>query len=153
MARSSNYWNFKSTALKFYKSIASKVLKTGVRKLKEKSGNYHDANINFHVFNQGTQINWSFKLIIKKTVKNIFWSFFNLTLEKNLIWRHSRLGFPFAKLLRNLCGTKRKIFLSLRKSFARKKQQFAQSFAKVISRKIALFRFCETQVLRNSAIS
>jgi len=27
-------------------------------------------------------------------------------------------------------------------------QQFAQSFAKVISRKIALFRFCETQVLR-----
>ena len=32
-----------------------------------------------------------------------------------------------------------------------KKQQFAQSFAKVISRKIALFCFCETQVLRNSA--
>ena len=31
---------------------------------------------------------------------------------------------------------------------AKKKQQFAQSFAKVISRKIALFRFCETQVLR-----
>ena len=34
--------------------------------------------------------------------------------------------------------------------FCAKKQQFAQ-FAKVISRKIALFRFCETQVLRNSA--
>ena len=34
-----------------------------------------------------------------------------------------------------------------------KKLQFAQSFAKVISRKIALFRFCETQVLRNSPIS
>ena len=33
-----------------------------------------------------------------------------------------RLGFPFAKLLRNFCfcGTKRKIFLSLRISFARK---------------------------------
>ena len=30
------------------------------------------------------------------------------------------LGFPFAKLLRNFCGTKRKIFLSLRISFARK---------------------------------
>ena len=27
--------------------------------------------------------------------------------------------------------------------FALKKQKFAQSFAKVISRKIALFRFCE----------
>ena len=60
--------------------------------------------------------------------------------------------FPFAKLLR-------KIFLSLRIRFARK--PFAQSFAKVISRKIALFRFCKTQVLhnyitrvlRNSAIS
>jgi len=63
----------------------------------------------------------------------------------------SELGLPFAKLLSNFCGTKRKIFLSLRISFARKKQQFAQSFAKVISRKIALFRFCETQVLRNSA--
>ena len=62
----------------------------------------------------------------------------------------SSLGFPFAKLLRNFCGTKR--ILSLRVSFARKKQQFAQSFAKVISRKIALFRFCETQVLRKSAI-
>ena len=34
---------------------------------------------------------------------------------------------------------------------AKKKQQFAQSFAKVISRKIGLYRFCETQVLRNSA--
>ena len=34
---------------------------------------------------------------------------------------------------------------------AKKKQQFAQSFAKVISRKIALYRFCETQVLRNCA--
>ena len=54
--------------------------------------------------------------------------------------------------------------VSIRKTFAQffflctlvlneKKQQFAQSFAKVISRKIALFRFCETQVLRNSAIS
>ena len=37
--------------------------------------------------------------------------------------------------------------------FCAKKQQFAQSFAKVISRKIAIFRFCKTQVLRNSAIS
>ena len=64
------------------------------------------------------------------------------------------VGFPFAKLLRNFCGTKRKIFLSLHISFARKKKQnLAQSFAKVILRKIALFRFCETQVLRNSEIS
>ena len=30
------------------------------------------------------------------------------------------LGFPFAKLLRNFCGTKRKIVLSLRIRFARK---------------------------------
>ena len=148
MARASNYWNFKSTALKFYKSIASKVLKTGVRKLKEKSGNYHDASINFHVFNQGTQINWSFKLIIKKTVKNIFWSFFNLTLEKNLIWRHSRLGFPFAKLLRNLCGTKRKIFLSLHISFARKKTTIC-----AIIRKSHFAQNCPFPFLRNSSFA
>ena len=118
MARASNYWNFKSTALKFYKSIASKVLKTGVRKLKEKSGNYHDANINFHVFNQGTQINWSFKLIIKKPVKNIFLELFQLNFRKK----------P------NLTS------LSLRVSI--RKSHFAQN---------ALFRFCKTQVLRNSA--
>ena len=148
MARASNYWNFKSTALKFYKSIASKVLKTGVRKLKEKSGNYHDASINFHVFNQGTQINWSFKLIVKKPVKNIFWSFFNLTLEKNLIWRHSRLGFPFAKLLRNLCGTKRKIFLSLHISFARKKTTIC-----AIIRKSHFAQNCPFPFLRNSSFA
>ena len=53
-----------------------------------------------------------------------------------------------AQFLRN---ETQNLFLSLRISFARKKQQFAQSFAKVISRKIAHFRFCETQVLRNSA--
>ena len=35
--------------------------------------------------------------------------------------------------------------------FCAKTQKFSQSFAKVISRKIALLRFCETQVLRNSA--
>ena len=65
----------------------------------------------------------------------------------------SYLGFPFAKLLRNFCGTKRKIFLSLRISFARKNNNLRNHSQKVISRKIALFRFCETQVLRNSAIS
>ena len=38
-------------------------------------------------------------------------------------------------------------------SVLREKQQFAQSFAKVISRKDALFCFCATRVLLNSAIS
>ena len=56
-----------------------------------------------------------------------------------------QLGFPFAKLLRNFCGMKRKIFLSLRISFARKKQQFAQSFAKVISRKISYSAFSQLE--------
>ena len=32
----------------------------------------------------------------------------------------TKVGFPFAKILRNFCGTKRKIFLSLCISFARK---------------------------------
>ena len=41
-------------------------------------------------------------------------------------FNENRIGFPFAKLLRNFCGTKRKIFLSVRISFARKKQQFAR---------------------------
>ena len=55
----------------------------------------------------------------------------------------------FAQFLRNETQN----FSFFAHHFCAKKQQFAQSFAKVISRKIALFRFCETQVLRNSAIS
>ena len=51
--------------------------------------------------------------------------------------------------MHNFCRTKRKIFLSLLHQFCAKKQQFAQSFAKFFSRKIALFRFCETQVFCN----
>ncbi len=37
--------------------------------------------------------------------------------KKNILFQ---IGFPFAKLLRNFCGTKRNIFLSLRINFARK---------------------------------
>ena len=55
----------------------------------------------------------------------------------------------FAQFLRN--ETQKFSFFA--HQFCAKKQQFAQSFAKVISRKIAIFRFCETQVLSNSAIS
>ena len=55
----------------------------------------------------------------------------------------------FAQFLRNETQN----FSFFANQFCAKKQQFGQSFAKVISRKIALFRFCETQVLRNSAIS
>ena len=55
----------------------------------------------------------------------------------------------FAQFLRNETQN----FSFFAHQFCAKKQQFAQSFAKVISRKIALFRFYETQVLRNSAIS
>ena len=53
----------------------------------------------------------------------------------------------FAQFLRN--ETQKFSFFA--QQFCAKKQQFAKSFAKVISRKIALFCFCETQVLRNSA--
>ena len=55
----------------------------------------------------------------------------------------------FAQFLRK----ETQIFSFVAHQFCAKKQQFAQSFAKVISRKIALYRFCETLVLRNSAIS
>ena len=51
----------------------------------------------------------------------------------------------FAQFLRN----ETQHFSFIAHHFCAKKQQFAQSFAKVISRKIALFRFCATQVFRN----
>ena len=80
-------------------------------------------------------------------------------------WRYRRYDskWKYLLLLKLLCMLPR---VSIRKTFAQflrnetqnfsfflreKKQQFAQSFAKVILRKIALFRLCETQVLRNSA--
>ena len=66
---------------------------------------------------------------------------------------HDRLlGFPFAKRLRNFCEMKRKIFLSLRISFARKNSNLRNHSQKSFRAKIALFRFFATGVLRNSAI-
>ena len=47
------------------------------------------------------------------------------------------------KLLRNFCGTKRKVLLPVRKICA-KEQHFAQLSAKVISRKILLYHICAT---------
>ena len=62
-------------------------------------------------------------------------------------WNRVSIRKTFAQFLRNETQN----FSFFAHQFCAKKQQFAQSFAKVISRKIALFRFCETQVLRNSA--
>ena len=62
-------------------------------------------------------------------------------------YNYAGLGLPFANSLRNFCKTTHKNFLSLRISITRKKQQFAQSFAKIISHKIAPFCFCATRVL------
>ena len=58
-----------------------------------------------------------------------------------------RLGFPFAKLLRNFCGTKRKIFLSLRISSARKNNNLRNHSQKSFRAKLpysafAKLRFC-----------
>ena len=57
------------------------------------------------------------------------------------------LGFPFAKLLLNFCGTKRKIFLSLRISFARKTTICA------IIRKSHFAKNCPIPLLRNSSFA
>ena len=62
------------------------------------------------------------------------------------------LGFSFAKLLRNICGTKRKIFLLSRISFVWKKNSnFAQSVTKVISH-IRLFYNSSFVQFRNFVI-
>ena len=50
------------------------------------------------------------------------------------------IGFPFAKLLRNSCGTKRKLLFPCASVLREKKQQFAQSFAKLPQ--IAKLKFC-----------
>ena len=58
------------------------------------------------------------------------------------------LGCPFAKLLRNFCRTKRKIFLSLRISFARKKTRIC-----AIIRKSHFAQNCLIPLLRNSSFA
>ena len=69
-----------------------------------------------------------------------------------------KLGFPFAKLLRNFCGTKRKIFVSLRISFARKKNNnlrnhSQKSFrAKLPYSAFAKLKFCAIPQLEFCAI-
>ena len=57
-----------------------------------------------------------------------------------------RLGFPFAKLLPNFCGTKRKMFLSLCISFARKKTTIC-----AIIRKSHFTQNCPIPLLQNSS--
>ena len=51
------------------------------------------------------------------------------------------IGFPFAKLLRNYCGTKRKIFLSLCISFARKNNNFRKHSQKSFRAKLPYSAF------------
>ena len=86
----------------------------------------------------------------------IFFVFYFLKIKLWIVlstcsWENNRVSIrkTFAQFLRNETQN----FSFFAHQFYAKKQQFAQSFAKVISRKIALFRFCETQVLLNSAIS
>ena len=65
-----------------------------------------------------------------------------------------RIGFPFAKLLRNFCGTKRKIFLSLREKTSIcaiiRKSHFAQNCPIPLLRKLefcAIPQFCKNQTV------
>ena len=51
------------------------------------------------------------------------------------------VGFPFAKLLRNFCGTKRKIFLSLRICFARKNNNLRNHLQKSFRAKLSYSAF------------
>ena len=65
------------------------------------------------------------------------------------------IGFPFAKLLRNFCGTKRKIFLSLRISFARKNNNMRNHSQKSFRAKLpysafAKLKFCAIPQFRKN---
>ena len=67
------------------------------------------------------------------------------------------VGFPFAKLLRNFCGTNRKIFLSLRISFARKNNNLRNHSQKSFRAKLsftvfAKLKFCAILQLKFFAI-
>ena len=88
-------------------------------------------------------------------------------LENNCYWDVSKrafknftlltLGFPFAKLLRIFCGTKRKIFLSLRISFARKNNNLRNHSQKSFRAKLpfsafAKLKFCAIPQLEFCAI-
>ena len=66
-----------------------------------------------------------------------------------------RIGFPFPKLLRNFCGTKRKIFLSLRIIFARKNNNLRNHSQKSFRAKFpysafAKLKFCAIPQFRKN---
>ena len=76
---------------------------------------------------------------------------------QTILGTYVQLGFPFAKLLRNFCGTKRKIFLSLRISFARKKNNLRNHSQKSFRAKLpysayAKLKFCAIPQLEFCAI-
>ena len=52
-----------------------------------------------------------------------------------------KVGFPFAKLLRNFCGTKRNIFLSLRICFAQKNNNLRNHLQKSFRAKLSYSAF------------
>ena len=65
------------------------------------------------------------------------------------------LGFQFAKLLRNFCGTKRKIFLSLCINFARKNDNLRNHLQKSFRAKLpystfAKLKFCAIPQFRKN---
>ena len=68
---------------------------------------------------------------------------------KQSLWKELSsfgLGFPFAKLLRNFCGTKRKIFLSLRISFARKNNNLRNHSQKSFRAKLPYSAFAKRKI-------
>ena len=56
-------------------------------------------------------------------------------------YNNFKVGFPFEKLLRIFCGTKRKIFLSLRISFARKNNNLRNHSQKSFRAKLPFSTF------------
>ena len=78
-------------------------------------------------------------------ISNSWYCWNNETFEFNIL---SQLGFPFAKLLRNFCGTNHIIFLSLRISFCAKKTTIC-----AIIRKSHFVQNCPIPLLRNSSFA
>ena len=79
--------------------------------------------------------------------------------NKDIIFTQTKfyIGFPFAKLLRNFCGTKSKIFLSFRISFAHKNNNLRNHSQKSFRAKFsysafAKLKFCTILQLEFCAI-
>ena len=100
-----------------------------------------------------------FSFYAQKFAKKYFRFCANCAKNIAISWKPTQTEeFPLAKLLRNFCGTKRKIFFSFRISFARKNSNLRNHSQKLFHAKLPYsaflqLEFCAIPLFRNKILN